>query len=159
MSRTHNAKKRGDPAFRDFRLECSPFFLMNRTVAAYGLAMERALRSVGTDIPRWRVLMLAHERGPISVGSIAEDAVIKLSTVTKVVQRLRDEGLVRLGRSARDARVTEVELTAAGRKAVTVIRGVASRMYQAAFRDFRADEIELINSMLKRVHRNLRDGV
>jgi MarR family transcriptional regulator, organic hydroperoxide resistance regulator len=158
MTRAVDAKKRGDPAARGFRLENSPFFLMNQTIAAYGMAMERALRAVGMDIPRWRVLMLAHERGPLSVGRIAEDAVIKLSTVTKVVQRLRDDRLVRLRRSERDARVTEVELTPAGEEAVVVIRGAASRLYQSAFTDLTAAEVERMNSMLRRVNRNLRNG-
>ena len=156
MRRRPDAKRRGDPASADFLLEHSPFFLMNRSVAAYGLAMERALRAVGTDIPRWRVLMLAQERGPLGVGRIADEAVIRLSTATKVVQRLRDEGLVKLRRSTTDARVTEVALTAAGRRAVGVIRQVASRMYQGAFRDFRPDEIRVMNAMLGRVHANLR---
>ena len=158
MSRMPDAKRRGDPASKHFRLENSPFFLMNRTVAAYSLAMEQALRAVGTDIPRWRVLMLAHEYGPVSVGRIADGAVIKLSTATKVVQRLHREGLVTLQRSPSDARVTEVELTAAGRSAVEVIRDVASRMYQAAFQDFRANEIVALNTALTRLHRNLRKG-
>lgn len=158
MSRTVDAKRRGDPAATQFKLEHSPFFLMNQTIAAYGLAMERALRAVGMDIPRWRVLMLAHERGPISVGRIAEAAVIKLSTVTKIVQRLRDEDLVLLQRSERDARVTEVELTDAGEQAVVVIREAASRLYQNAFRDSSATDIERMNSILRRVHTNLRNG-
>jgi len=158
MSRTPDAKRRGDPASSTFRLEHSPFFLMNRTVAVYGLAMERALRAVGTDIPRWRVLMLAHEFGPISVGRIADGAVIKLSTATKVVQRLHREGLVSLKRGVRDARVTEVELTPGGSSAVEVIRDVASRLYQAAFQDFGATEIQALNAALARVHRNISNG-
>ena len=158
MARTSDAKKRGDPLMRDFRLEHSPFFLMNRTVATYSLAMEKALRAVGTDIPRWRVLMLAHEFGPVSVGRIAEGGVMKLPTATKVVQRLHRDGLVQIRRGVHDARVTEVELTAAGRKAVQVIRGVASRMYRAAFGDFGPVEIQTLNSALSRVHRNLLNG-
>ena len=63
-----------------------------------------------------------------------------------------------LRRSPSDARVTEVELTAAGRSAVEVIRDAASRMYQAAFQDFRANEIVSLNSALTRVHRNIRNG-
>ena len=115
IRRARDAKILGDPASPGFRVELSPFFQMNRTVGAYGLTMERALRAVGMDIPRWRVLMLAHERGPVSVGEIADGGVLKLSTATRVVQRLRDEGLVRLRRSSVDARVTEVQTTAAGR--------------------------------------------
>jgi DNA-binding MarR family transcriptional regulator len=155
MGRANDAKKRGDPAAPGFLLQDSPFFLMNRTVGAYGLAMERALRAVGTDIPRWRVLMLAHERGPLSVGEIADNGVMKLSTATKVIQRLRDEGLLRLRRSTRDARVTEVEATAAGRRVVAVIRKVASRLYADAFRGIGAAEIEVLNRTLTQVHRNL----
>jgi MarR family transcriptional regulator, organic hydroperoxide resistance regulator len=156
VSRARNAKVRGDPASPGFRLEDSPFFLMNRTVGAYGLAMERALRAVGTDIPRWRVLMLAHERGPISVGEIAENAVLKLSTATKVVQRLRDEGLVRVQRRSEDARVTDVEASAAGEDAVSVVREAASRLYQHAFRDIAPGDIEQLNKTLVLVQRNLR---
>jgi DNA-binding MarR family transcriptional regulator len=158
MPRRGDAKRRGDPATSGFRLENSPFFLMNRAVATYSLAMERALRAVGTDIPRWRVLMLAHEYGPVSVGRIAEGAVLKLPTATKVVQRLHRDGLVQLRRGVDDGRVTEVELTAAGRDAVQVIRGVASRMYRAAFGDFVAADIQALNTALTRVHRNLRNG-
>lgn len=156
MRRHNDAKSRGDPAAAGFRLDDSPFFLMNTTAGVYGLAMERALRAVGTDIPRWRVLMLAHERGPLGVGEIAEHGVLKLSTATKVVQRLRDEGLVKLQRSKSDARVTEVEVTAAGRRAVAVIRQVASQLYQSAFRGVDAAQIEALNATLQCVQRNLR---
>ncbi len=147
---------RGDPASRNFKLENSPFFLMNRAASVYALAMERALRAVGADIPRWRVLMLAYERGPLSVGSIAEHAVIKLSTTTKVVQRLRDEGLVKLRRSRQDARVTEVTLAAAGQRAVALVRAAASGIYQRAFHDVSAAEIRTLNGLLARIHANLR---
>jgi DNA-binding MarR family transcriptional regulator len=155
MRQSNDAKVRGDPATPGFKLEDSPFFLMNRTVGAYGLVMERALRAVGTDIPRWRVLMLAHERGPLSVGEIADNGVLKLSTATKVVQRLRDEGLVKLRRSKADGRVTEVEATAAGRRAVVVIRRVASQVYKNAFHGIEASQIENLNKTLLKVQQNL----
>jgi DNA-binding MarR family transcriptional regulator len=100
--------------------------------------------------------MLAHERGPLSVGDIADNGVLKLSTATKVVQRLRDEGLVKLQRSKADARVTEVEATPAGRRAVTVIRRTASQLYKSAFRGITAPEIEALNSALVKVQQNLR---
>jgi len=156
MRLSGDAKRRGDPALPGFKLENSPFFLMNRAVGAYGLAMERVLRAVGTDIPRWRVLMLAHERGPVSVGEIADNGVLKLSTATRVVQRLRDEGLVRLNRRKGDGRVTEVTATSAGRRAVTVIRRAASRLYRHAFRGIDAPQIEELNRALVMVQRNLR---
>jgi DNA-binding MarR family transcriptional regulator len=65
---------------------------------------------------------------------------------------------VQIRRGAHDARVTEVELTSAGHEAVQVIRGVASRMYRAAFGDFSPGEIQGLNAALARVHRNLLNG-
>jgi len=156
MKRQSDAKSRGDPATAGFKVEQSPFFQMNRTVGAYGLAMERALRAVGMDIPRWRVLMLAHERGPVSVGDIAENSVLKLSTATRVVQRLRGDGLVKSRRSKTDARVTEVQTTAAGARAVEVIRAVASQVYRDAFAGLDSKCIEALIGTLAHVQRNLR---
>ena len=158
IRRARDAKILGDPASPGFRVELSPFFQMNRTVGAYGLTMERALRAVGMDIPRWRVLMLAHERGPVSVGEIADGGVLKLSTATRVVQRLRDEGLVRLRRSSVDARVTEVQTTAAGARAVEVIRGVASEVYRDAFAGLDGEVVEVLIRTLTHVQKNLRAG-
>lgn len=156
MPKRRDAKTLGDPAQAGFRIEQSPFFQMNRTIGAYGLAMESALRAVGMDIPRWRVLMLAHERGPISVGDIADNGVLKLSTATRVVQRLRDEGLVRLSRSTSDARVTQVRTTVAGRRAVGVIRKVASEVYRQAFAGVDAASVTQLNRTLVQVQQGLR---
>ena len=151
-----NAKERGDPAAPGFRIEDSPFFQMNRTAGSYAFAMEQALRALDTDIPRWRVLMLAHERGPVSVGQIAENAVLKLSTATKVIQRLRDEGLLVLRRGRSDGRVTDVRTTAAGDAAVAIIRQVASTLYRRAFRDIDANDIQQLIRILSRIEKNLR---
>lgn len=157
MKACPDAKANGDPAGPTFTIEQSPFFQMNRAVGAYGMAMERALKAVGMDIPRWRVLMLAEERGPISVGDIADNGVLKLSTATRVVQRLRDDGLVILRRSNQDARVTEVQTTAAGKQAVRVIRSVASQVYRTAFRDLDDADVARLNELLLRVQSGLRE--
>ena len=155
MPRTPTAKQLADPASPGFGLEHSPLFLMNRTISTYALRMERALRQVGADIPRWRVLMLASERGPISVSSIAELAVIRLSTATKVIQRLARDGLVTIARSPSDARVSEVRITAAGRRVARVVRRTASEIFRQAFADVGASEIRSFNRLLRRLHDNM----
>src|SRR5665213_3385415 len=134
MSAKLTAKQKGDPLTPDFRLDNSPFYAMNRTIGFYDREMSRLLKSVGVDIPRWRVLMLAHERGPVSVSEIAEYAVMKQSTTTRVIQRMCRDGLITVEARASDARVTEVALTRAGEKVVERIRQVASKVYAKGFR-------------------------
>lgn len=158
MPRATDAKRRADPASPGFTLEQSPFFLMNRAAGTYALAMEQALRSVGADVPRWRVLMLATERGPISVSAIADLGVIRLSTTTKVVQRLERDGLLQLRRSRTDARVTEVMITPAGRRVASLVRTKASEIFQRAFNGISAADIKRLNSLLGRLHTNMVQG-
>ncbi len=159
MARKPDSQTLADPGSSGFRVEHSPFFLMNRTISTYALRMEHALRRVGADIPRWRVLVLASERGPISVSAIADLAVIRLSTATKVIQRLERDGLVKLQRSKRDARVTEVRITAQGRAVTRLVRSAASTIYREAFAGVSAREIRSFNGLLTRILGNLTSAV
>jgi len=150
-----DAKLRGDPAHPAFEIASWPFYLIARTARRYEMDMERALRRLDMDVPSWRAIMLVHETNPSSVSEIADRAVIKLSTTTRVVQRLARKGLVKLATRAADARVTEVFITPAGEQTVAQVRAVASRIYQAAFKDLNADDVATLNSLLLRVFNNL----
>lgn len=158
MARNPASQTLADPGSPRFLIEHSPFFLMNRTVSTYALRMEQALQMVGADIPRWRVLVLASERGPISVSAIADLAVIRLSTATKVIQRLERDGLVSLRCSPRDARVTEVRITKQGRAVTRLVRGAASTIYKEAFAGISAAEIRQLNSLLRRIFANISEA-
>ncbi len=151
----YDAKTRGDPEFARFRVEDSPFYLIARTNGRYVLDMERALKRIGMDLPRWRTLMLVHERNPSSISEIAERAVMRLSTMTKVAQRLEKEGLVKLATRKTDGRKTDVHITGKGEDGVVQVRRVASRIYGMAFHNFSADDVAALNELLRRVFNNL----
>src|SRR5882724_571928 len=150
-----DAKTRGDPAHPRFRIVDWPFYLIARTARRYEMDMEDALQRIDMDLPSWRAIMWLHEHSPSSVSEIADHAVIRLSTMTRVVQRLEKRGLVTLSRRAADARVTDVHITPGGEEVVSQVRSFASRIYQAAFKDFDAAEIETLNGLLRRVFGNL----
>jgi DNA-binding MarR family transcriptional regulator len=76
--------------------------------------MEIELKSTSTF--RFRVLMLVHQYHRASISRITEYAVSKMPTVTKIVGRLRDDGLLTTHVSASDGRVTEAELTPQARQ-------------------------------------------
>src|SRR4051812_17975434 len=95
-----DAKLRGDPAHPAFRIDDWPFYLIARTARRYEMDMEQALRRIDMDLPSWRAMMLLHECSPSGVSEMAERAVSKLSTMTRVVQRLEKRGLVTVSRRA-----------------------------------------------------------
>jgi DNA-binding MarR family transcriptional regulator len=151
-----DAKAHADPLAADFALADYPFYQLSRVNNSYVLDMEAILKTIGMDLPRWRVLMLVHEKTPSGVSEIAERAVIKLSTMTRVIQRMEKEGLVSISTRASDGRITDVSITEAGREAVVKIRGVASRIYNLAVKDFTPAEVESLLDMLRRLFANLR---
>lgn len=150
-----DARLRGDPGFADFRIENSPFYLIARTAGRYAIDMENALHAIDMDLPSWRALMIVFETNPSSVSEIADRAVMRLSTMTRVVQRLEKRGLLSVSRRKGDARVTEVYITSAGERVMLQVREIASRLYNIAFHDLAAGEIEMLNALLRRVFSNL----
>ncbi len=150
------AKKRADPTHDEFLLEHSPFYRLAQVEGIYQQRMQQSLKAVGTDLPRWRVLMILHEKSPSTVSEIADRAVMKLSTMTRVAQRLATDGLVTLAQNADDARRTDVHITAAGEVAVENIRAAASRIYRQATSDFTDAEVATLNTLLARLSAALR---
>lgn len=150
-----DAKLRGDPAHPDFKIADWPFYLIARTTRRYEMDMEEALKRIDMDVPSWRAIMFLHEQNPSSVSEIADRAVTRLSTMTRVIQRLEKRGLVRLDTRAADARVTDVFITLQGEEVLEQVRAVASRIYQAVFKDMTAAEIQTLNNLVLRVFNNL----
>ncbi len=150
-----SAKKIGDPINRAFKLEQSPFYAMTQAHGRYTLAMERSLKAIGMDLPRWRVLMVLHENNPSTISEISNRSVMKLSTMTKVAQRLSKEGYLRIAPNDSDRRVTDVHLLPKGEAAVEKIRSVASQVYRCSTEEFSDQEIETLVEMLNRLTASL----
>lgn len=137
-----------DPTEPAFRLEASPFYWLTRISGRYMMEMSERLRAIGMDVPRWRVLMILAEHEPASISTLSAEAVINLSTMTKIVQRMEIDGLVASGPRQTDARVTEVRLTETGRQALFDVREPAGQVFRHAFHTFDSEEIgELVKSL------------
>jgi DNA-binding MarR family transcriptional regulator len=150
-----DAKRRGDPEFRHFRLVDSPLYLIVRTAGRYAQVMQGALHESGMDLLSWRALMIVEEASPSSVSEIAERSVTQLSTMTRVVQRLKKRNLVKLTKRRSDARVTEVHLTQLGRRCVERERSTAAGIYRRAVRDLSPADIAALNRLTRRIFSNL----
>jgi len=154
MSRKPDSKQLADPGHPDFLLAGSPLYWLARASGRYRLDMDLALKPIGMDVPRWRVLAILSEHEPASVSELCEHAVIRLSTMTRTVQRMVDAGLVTTRQRKADGRVTEVRLTEAGREAAISVHKRASRIFQQGFEGFSAKEVTELNEMLKRLFEN-----
>ncbi len=145
----------GDPGTDAFQVEKYPFFLLNRLVGRYNGVISDRLRSIELDIPSWRVLMILGERQPRGVRDIADSAVIPLSTMTRMIQRMTVADLVQVTESQADARVTEVRLTDRGRVKLAQARSATAPVYAQVIRGVSARDFNTLIRLLDTLHVNL----
>lgn len=138
-----------------FSFRTWPFYWLARANGRYLQGMEVALQPLGLDIPRWRVLMILQEDGRASIGELAEHAIAKLPTMTRIVQRMQADALVRCYPRKTDGRVTEVVLTELGEVAGAAAWNAANQIYGSAFRNMKNSEIEALTNLLQNLAKNL----
>ncbi|NDJ58730.1 MarR family transcriptional regulator [Enterobacteriaceae bacterium 4M9] len=140
-----------------FRREEYPFFWLVNVQARYSQLLEIELKKIGLDISRFRVLTLAWKYRTATITQLAEYAVIKMPTVTKIVVRLRDDGLVITRASRADGRVTEVLPTEAGVAKAEQAHVLATRIFDRAFKGIRTSQVDKMNLILAQILTNLND--
>src|ERR1700678_859377 len=102
--------------------------------SAAGLLARLLVRQLGGELSRTEVgLLNTLSSGPRRITELAELEGLAQPTMTSLVQRLEQQGLVRRDRQADDGRVVLVQLTDSG---------------SAALEDYRARARELLGSYL-----------
>lgn len=145
----------GDPGSDLFRVEAYPFYLLNRAVSRYNIQIESLLRPIGLDIPSWRVLMILGETEPLSIGYVAKSAVINISTMMRIVERMHKVQLIDTVSSVSDGRVTELVLTGMGRAQLVAAREATAPIYRKLIRGISATDFHRLINLLNRLYDNL----
>lgn len=143
------------PSDEHFELHEWPFYWLIKAYGQYINNLEKTLKTVGLDVPRWRVLMLLEGERARSVSYLATEAITKLSTMTRIVQRMQEDGLVVSQPRESDQRVTEVLLTKNGRKARQLAVKQAEGIYSRSFDGFSMEQITSLNKTLQALIQNL----
>ena len=147
----------GDPGAEQFKVDCYSFFQLNRILGRYNVVIEAELKKIDIDIPTWRVLMVLGEKSPQPLGQIAKMAVINLSTLMRIIERMSQAKLVESSSSPTDGRINQLGLTPAGRKQLAAARALTAPIYQKLIRDFSAKDFSNLLTLLNRLYTNLGD--
>lgn len=143
------------PLSEEFRSRDFPFYWIARLNAKYSADTDVLLKPKGLSSSKWRILMILHEHGRLSMSNIAIHAVSNLSTITKIVYKMQESELVLTAPSAEDGRITEVTLTSHGEEQLVVARELISRLVEKAFRGLYTEEVAVLNRCLSKVFINL----
>ncbi|MEJ6021278.1 MarR family winged helix-turn-helix transcriptional regulator [Ramlibacter sp. PS4R-6] len=93
-------------------------YLLGQANHALYKEFDAHVRAAGLSSIEWRVLATLHDGEPLTVSQLAHEVLSKQPTVTKLVQRMTDQGWVALLADPSDQRRTLVTVTAAGRRLV-----------------------------------------
>ena len=133
-------------------------YLVNRLGQRFVAEITPALAARGIDVQTWRVLIALYQRGDQPLGALADLTSINVSTLSRLVGRTEDRGLVERRKGPDDARSVIVALTAEGRAATEEILPTASALEEAATADFSEAELATLRQLLVKLYGGLDAG-
>jgi DNA-binding MarR family transcriptional regulator len=143
------------PSTDHFNLEDFPYYWVTQVHAQYVLNVDHALKKYGLDNSRRRILLALNAKPRASVSDLSEMVVSKMSTTTKIVYRLKDEGLVDTYSCEDDARITRVILTEKGNQMTQKINDLTNIVLEQSFEGLTPLQIEKMIESLRHIFQNL----
>jgi DNA-binding MarR family transcriptional regulator len=123
-------------------------YLLARASHAASAGFHARLRARGVAVPVWRVLATLHgaERGE-TVGALAAACLMQQPTMTKLLDRMAAEGLVRRERAGRQTRIRPTD--AGERLAADLI--AEARLHEAALLARHAEAAPALKALLREI--------
>jgi DNA-binding MarR family transcriptional regulator len=126
-------------------------YLLGQANHALYKEFDAHVRAAGLSSIEWRVLATLHDSEPLTVSQLAHEVLSKQPTVTKLVQRMNEQGWVKLQADPADQRRTLVAATAAGRRLVRPLVDKARAHESALLSNFAASEKAALKKLLVKI--------
>jgi DNA-binding MarR family transcriptional regulator len=126
-------------------------YLLGQANHALYKDFDAQVRARGLSSIEWRVLATLHDGDPLTVSQLAQEVLSKQPTVTKLVQRMADQGWVALHADAADQRRTLVKVTPAGRRLVKPLVEAAREHEARVLRSLGATEKAALRKLLEKI--------
>ena len=131
-------------------------YLMNRIMGRYNAALQDEMAALGLTTPQMRSLAVLSVIDGILIRELAVYAVVQQSTLSRTLDALARDGLIRRETDAQDSRATRVFLTDPGREAYDRLWPHMSGAYAAMFKGIDDAEQRAFVSTLQTMLRNIR---
>ena len=130
---------------------------LGNTVRMLRARVDRALQHVGLRLGQFQVLSHLWKEDGLTPRQIALRLDVEMPTVTRTVQRMVRDGLVRREAHQSDARSVRIYLTKRGSELEPVLESILDREKEHALRGFAPGERAMLVQMLDRITENSRE--
>ena len=130
-------------------------YLMNRIMGRYNAALRAEMTGLGLTTPKMRALaVLSVTEGPL-IGELALLTVVEQSTLSRALDQLNAEGLIRRETDAADSRAVRVFLTKAGRMTFDTLWPHMADAQARMFRGVSAEDRQAFVTTLQKLLANI----
>lgn len=152
------ASSRSEPLPRLGEIGLSNFapYLMNRIMGRYNADLRQEMSGLGLTTPKMRALAVLSVIDTLPISELAVYAVVEQSTLSRALEQLTADGLVRRDPDPNDSRVTRIAITEAGRAAYDQLWPTMSRIYSQMFQGISAEERQAFVATLQKMLANIR---
>jgi DNA-binding MarR family transcriptional regulator len=131
-------------------------YLMNRIMGRYNASLRDEMGKLGLSTPKMRALAVLAVVDGIQSRQLAVYAVVEQSTLSRALDALTAEGLVRRESDPADSRATRIHITDAGRAAFEALWPRMAESYGRMFRGIPEDERRAFVATLQKILANIR---
>ena len=131
-------------------------YLLTRITGRLGNSLASALRPLRMTNKQWRVLAVLASDDGRTISELCAYTAVDHSTLSRVVDRLADDGQVERVPSPDDARSTQIKLTDRGRETFQSLLPIAVAQADWAVRGIEQAELDQLTATLRKMLNNIR---
>jgi DNA-binding MarR family transcriptional regulator len=135
-------------------METLPFEI-GETAHALRKAFDRRAVGLGVTRAQWKVLFRLERQPGLRQIELADMLDIEPITLSRIVDRLEEAGLVERGADPADRRAWRLHVTAKAQPLIAKLHEVADEMIAEAFAGLEPREIEITRKVLARTRENV----
>lgn len=128
-----------------------PFFWVAQVNGKYTQLIEKSIKKLGIDNTRRKIILSTNALTEASITEVANLSTLKLTTATKAVYRLVEDGILEVFSSAHDERISMLRLTEKGKKMVEQINQISQVSLSGILNAFDEEELHQLNAQLKKL--------
>ena len=130
-------------------------FELHETAHAMRRAFDRRAVSLGVTRAQWKVLFRLTRFPGLRQVELAEMLDVEPISLSRIVDRLEEAGLVERVRDPADRRAWRLQVTAKAEPLVAKLKVLGLQLVDEAFEGIEREELERVRSVLARVRENL----
>jgi DNA-binding MarR family transcriptional regulator len=131
-------------------------YLMNRIMGRYNVSLREEMAKLGLTTPKMRALAVLSVIDGILLRELAVFAVVDVSTLSRALDALEADGLVKCEADISDGRARRVYIADAGRAAFDRLWPHMSRNYERMFVNIDPEERRAFVGTLQKMLANIR---